>query len=198
MASKYSSVKEKQNIWYQNNKDKARINNLKYRQSHREICAEREKIYKNSLNGRIRGLLVSSKKYAQQRNQEFSITYDDVLDLWNKQQHLCAISKVEMQLDSGTRKNKNYFRISIDRIDNSIGYVKNNIQLVCFAVNQIKSDFTLDEFKFWIKTISSQAFDKKEGSTTIPKGSRPKLVETPGPSNEGEDIVSSIQQCIAA
>lgn len=152
---------EKYQIWYQNNKDKAMINQNNYRARHREKIREREKTYKNSFNGRLRALLGSSNKYAKQRKQEFSITYEDLIELWNLQEGLCSITKIPMQLESGTRQNKNYYRISIDRIDNSIGYTRENIHLVCFAVNQMKSDLTMKEFKFWIKTISSEAFCKE-------------------------------------
>jgi hypothetical protein len=93
------------------------------------------------------------------------------MQLWEKQKGRCAVTNLPMELTAGTRKKKNYFRVSIDRINNDIGYTKENVQFVCFAVNQMKSDLTVDEFKFWIQTISSQAFNMKEGSTTIPKGS---------------------------
>ena len=37
--------------------------------------------------------------------------------------------------------------ISVDRIDSSGGYTRDNIQLVCMAVNQMKSD--LDDNTFY-------------------------------------------------
>jgi hypothetical protein len=55
--------KAKWKAWYEKNPDKARINNNKYRQSHKELVAKRERKYKDSLNGRFRGLLTSSKVY---------------------------------------------------------------------------------------------------------------------------------------
>ena len=41
--------------------------------------------------------------------------------------------------------NKKY-KASIDRIDSSKGYIKNNIQLVGWIVNQAKSDLSNKEF----------------------------------------------------
>jgi hypothetical protein len=39
--------------------------------------------------------------------------------------------------------------LSVDRINPNEGYTENNTQLVCMAINQMKSDFTNDEiYKF--------------------------------------------------
>jgi hypothetical protein len=43
--------------------------------------------------------------------------------------------------------------LSIDRIDSKKGYIKDNIQFVCMAVNQMKSDLTLDELYFFCESI---------------------------------------------
>jgi hypothetical protein len=43
--------------------------------------------------------------------------------------------------------------LSIDRIDSKKGYIKDNIQFVCMAINQMKSDLTLDELYFFCENI---------------------------------------------
>ena len=43
--------------------------------------------------------------------------------------------------------------LSVDRIDSSLGYIKGNIQLVCMAVNQMKSDLTVEQLKYFCKSI---------------------------------------------
>jgi hypothetical protein len=66
-----------------------------------------------------------------------------------------------MNLETHHRKKANPFKASLDRIDSSRGYTEDNVQWVCWSVNQMKSDKTKEEFEFWIKTlykaISSQA-----------------------------------------
>ena len=54
----------------------------------------------------------------------------------------CVISKIKMtyEFDNG----RNPYNISIDQINPNNGYTEDNIQLVCMAVNQLKSDFTKD------------------------------------------------------
>jgi len=36
--------------------------------------------------------------------------------------------------------------VSIDRIDSTKGYSKDNVQLVCMAANQMKNDLSMEEF----------------------------------------------------
>lgn len=72
-------------------------------------------------------------------------------ELWIKQKGVCAISGVEM---SATVFNgRTFTNLSVDRIDSTKGYLKNNVQLVCMAVNQMKSDLTNEELLFFCKKI---------------------------------------------
>ncbi len=76
---------------------------------------------------------------------------DYLLELWEKQNHLCALTKIEMTalLFNGRTPTN----MSVDRIDSTKGYTKDNIQLVCMAVNQMKSDLTYSELLFFCKNI---------------------------------------------
>ncbi len=58
--------------------------------------------------------------------------------------------------------NKNLKTISIDRIDSSKGYVRGNVQLVCWVVNQMKNDLTNDELTEWCTKVSKMAKRKKK------------------------------------
>ena len=39
------------------------------------------------------------------------------------------------------------------RIDPSLGYIKGNLQLVCMAVNQMKNDLTIEQLKYFCRSI---------------------------------------------
>jgi len=43
--------------------------------------------------------------------------------------------------------------LSVDKIDCKLPYSKNNIQLVCMAVNQMKSDMTIAQLIYFCKNI---------------------------------------------
>jgi hypothetical protein len=49
--------------------------------------------------------------------------------------------------------------ISIERVDNSVGYVKDNIALVCLACNMMKYTLDLKELLNWCKIITKHNED---------------------------------------
>ena len=67
--------------------------------------------------------------------------FDIYEELWNKQNGFCAISGIPMTLN--VDKGRNPYNVSVDQINPSGGYTKDNIQLVCMCVNQLKSDFDM-------------------------------------------------------
>ena len=85
---------------------------------------------------------LNARDRAKSKKRLFDISKEDLMDLWNKQEGKCAISKIPMtfNIDSG----RNPYNVSIDQINPSQGYTKDNIQLVCMCVNQLKSDFDMN------------------------------------------------------
>jgi hypothetical protein len=47
--------------------------------------------------------------------------------------------------------------ISIDRIDSSVGYVRDNVQFVCDVANRMKQDLSQKELLVWCKRILGAA-----------------------------------------
>lgn len=80
-----------------------------------------------------------ARKGAVKRHIDFSITADDIIALWKKQKGLCKLSNIPMTLNHGTMTLQNPTKVSIDRIDSTIGYHVGNIQLVTWQVNCAKS-----------------------------------------------------------
>lgn len=118
------------------------IQNRKARQNY----SDEQKLYK-TLQARV----LNAKTRAKNKNIPCTITKDYILDLWNKQEGLCAISKIPMtyELDSG----RVFTNVSIDQIRYGEGYTEDNVQLVCSAVNQLKSDWDIDTVLYICKQI---------------------------------------------
>jgi hypothetical protein len=133
--------------------------------SYREKNGER--YYENQKRRRLdEGVFVSQTFYniktrAQKKGLEVDITRDYLLETLQATEYKCAVTGITFDRNSSGRKKANAFRASVDRIDSNKGYTKDNIRWVCWAVNQMKSDRTDEEFKFWVETlykaISSQA-----------------------------------------
>ncbi len=71
------------------------------------------------------------------KNTESNITYLDLEELYNKQKGRCFYSNVPLTLDG--KHSPDY--LSVDRIDASKGYTKENIVLCTIACNFLKSNY---------------------------------------------------------
>lgn len=82
---------------------------------------------------------------AKKHNLEFNITAGDVVI-----PKVCPI--LEVPLVIGTKGNYEYSP-SIDRIDNTKGYIKGNIQIISKKANSMKNSATKEELKMFCKNI---------------------------------------------
>ncbi len=84
------------------------------------------------------------------------LTKNDCMEILEKQNYRCALTGIELTciLEKGKVCKTN---ASIDRIDPKGGYTKNNIQLVCAAINKFRIDTPLDEFIDWCKKVANYA-----------------------------------------
>jgi hypothetical protein len=80
------------------------------------------------------------------RDKEIDITIDDLKEIWEKQDGVCPYLGVKLHINSygKIRKNSTY-SASVDRIDSSKGYVKDNIQWISRAINFLKNDMSENE-----------------------------------------------------
>jgi len=89
------------------------------------------------------------KKGAQNRKIQFSISIVELWKLFLRQNRKCALSKLPLSLSR-----KEGITASVDRIDNTLGYVKGNVQWVHQDINFMKQDFTQSEFIRYCQLIS--------------------------------------------
>lgn len=105
--------------------------------------------------------LYNLKTRACKKGLEVTVTSEFLTELLQKSDYRCSVTGLEMNLETHPRKKANPFKASLDRINSTKGYTQDNVQWVCWAVNQMKPDKTEEEFEFWIKAlykaISSQA-----------------------------------------
>jgi hypothetical protein len=99
-------------------------------------------------------VLSDSAKRARNNGWDFNLDREYLVELWNKQTGRCAVSGIEMQTQSGTLKNKNPYRASLDRINNEKGYVKGNVRFTTHWVNNAKSTWPENIFEDFVVSIS--------------------------------------------
>ncbi len=109
----------------------------------------KEKINKQKRESRLRNisavLLKGCKDRALKKGIEFNITLEDIV--------IPKICPILLQpIIQGTKDNYK-FSPSVDRIDNTKGYIKGNIQIISMKANTIKNSATVEElllFAEWI------------------------------------------------
>jgi len=102
--------------------------------------------------------------YAAGRKRD-KLSRDELLILLEKQNYKCAISGLDLtcQLEKGVRC---WTNASVDRIDAGGPYTKDNIQLVCRAVNSWRSDMPLELFITVCKAVANnnqESLEVKDG-----------------------------------
>lgn len=128
-----------------------------YRDNHDARCRKCRNIQTNNRKkhyseetGLIKMLqmrFLAARDRSKKKNIPFNITKEYLKELWDKQEGKCAISGIKMSFEQcNGRTNTN---VSIDQINHKDGYTVGNVQLVCMAVNQMKSDMLMEDlYKF--------------------------------------------------
>jgi len=98
--------------------------------------------------GGVPGKVISRlRNGATKRALCFEITIEDISDQYNKQHQKCALSGLPLLWGVDA---------SVDRIDSSIGYTKDNIQIVHKTINMMKRDIVQEEFIMFCKRIAEE------------------------------------------
>lgn len=83
-----------------------------------------------------------------------TLSQDFLYSLYEKQNGLCALSKIPMTFIHGIGRTRT--NLSVDRIDSSKEYTEDNVQLVCGIVNIMKGNMTIIELKYWCEKICQE------------------------------------------
>lgn len=99
---------------------------------------------------------LSIKRGAKERNLKFNITIKYIWDLFIQQNKKCAISKEELNFaKTSYDHNKGLTTASLDRIDNTKGYIESNVQWLHKKVNRMKWDLCQKDFIDLCKKIAA-------------------------------------------
>lgn len=114
-----------------------------------------------NLRVQMQYLIATSKDSCRKRGiTDHEIDADYLEKLFIEQNGLCAVSGMELTLKSG--QGCVATNVSIDRIDNAIGYKKGNIQLLCRSVNSLKMNMSGDDFNNFMDKMSINWINKRK------------------------------------
>lgn len=83
------------------------------------------------------------------KNKSTGLTTFDLIDIWNKQKGVCPYTNIKLKLATHTTRPTKQLDVfqyaSIDRIDSSGKYTKDNIEFVSLGINFLKNKFTKEQ-----------------------------------------------------
>lgn len=103
---------------------------------------------RNQLRSYLRAKLGIARKAARDRSHVINITLDDLLELYEAQDHKCALTGIDMVPEPNCHES-----ISIDRINNANGYTRENIRLTTRFANLARSTLSDKAFFDFIAKI---------------------------------------------
>jgi hypothetical protein len=101
----------------------------------------------------------------KRRFKDYNITLQDLKEQWEKQKGICPYSKIELILTTSKTNIDIRYRASLDRIDSSKGYTKDNIQFVSTAINYMKSTMSHEDTIDFLNQISKNISCHQEDQT---------------------------------
>jgi len=101
---------------------------------------------------KMRSLISKYKRSARKRGLEWNLTEEQFKEITQQNCHYCG-AKPNNISKNYTTFNGDYVYNGIDRVDNTKGYMINNVVPCCKICNRAKNDLPLKEFKEWVKRI---------------------------------------------
>lgn len=101
-----------------------------------------------SLEQRLRYKASMMAAHARERGIAWNLTEQDIIDMWNQQKGLSAYSGRRMALTIGRGLIHRNWVVSIDRLDPSLGYEKDNVVLCRYDENRQKAQKNFFDVEF--------------------------------------------------
>lgn len=119
----------------------------------KELCKRKDNKFRKPLGEASRNCLYKSyKDNAFKRKLQFNIDLNTFDKLTSDNCYFCDI-KPYQKIDKANKRNGDYIYNGIDRINNNLGYTKENSVSCCGICNRAKNNLSLEDFYLWIKRI---------------------------------------------
>jgi hypothetical protein len=130
------AIKARKKLRYHQDIEKTRENNRLWYEKNKHAILQNQKLRRQTFEGWRKMVWQSVRARAAELNLDFNLTHEDIPPL---PEH-CPLLGIPLEL--GVRAPGS---ASLDRIDNTQGYVKGNVQIISDRANRLKRDASLDE-----------------------------------------------------
>ena len=164
-------------------REKDKIAQAKYRREHPEEYKEKRLAYQEKNHDKIKAydkhrmlnrpeyfLFSGARKRARNKKLEFNITEQDIKYLLDNTP-ICPLRKINFERGINHIPTDN--SITLDRIDSTKGYIKDNIQIISHRANNVKQDVNLFLFKIIVEKLKKYKVEEH----TIDNDTRKIIIE---------------------
>ena len=143
-------IKAQKKRYYENNKDKFR---QRY-QENKERIAQNAKKSRTGKEGYIKTMICSAKTRAKAKNWDFDLDLDFLLEVTGD---YCPVDGLPFDWNRELDQDNSLPLTipSLDRIDSSQGYTKNNVIIIGDKWNRWKNNMSLDDLELLVKYVRS-------------------------------------------
>ena len=92
------------------------------------------------------------------RNIDFDLESNTLYELYEKQNGKCYYTGIDITHNLGC---SDYDSISVERLEPSMGYTKNNVVLAAFNINSLKGMMSENQFKLFLDRIIPNLIEYK-------------------------------------
>jgi hypothetical protein len=110
-----------------------------------EYSKDRRQKYKNDDKFRLGKLLESARVRAKRKNIVCDLTLNDLCEIFPKDR-VCPVLGINLYWGNSGKGNRNNSP-SLDKIDPNGGYTKDNVCIISWRANMLKSDATFEEIE---------------------------------------------------
>jgi|TARA_Y100000287_G_C14233791_1_gene363524 hypothetical protein len=117
----------------------------------REKCL----IYPNIMFGRA---VANARSRALKKNLPFDLSKEDVMDMFERQQGKCFYSGIKLNVvKSDASRTHDPFKMSLDCVNPSLGYVRGNVVWCAYCVNALKLKMSAEDMVNVCRSIVKKA-----------------------------------------
>ncbi len=135
-------------------KDCNKIYAREYRATRRAKANQSAIASRNRLHWTVR-LQRGSKSSANTRKLEHSISVEDIQSIWESQNGKCYWLGIALDESNGL-PDRHPLKPSLDRLDNSRGYVRENVVITSTFANLGRSNTTVEDFSEFLNVLKQE------------------------------------------
>lgn len=153
-------IKEMNTTWYQRNKEKVILRQREYYKANRDAI-----IKKQTASLRLRTqkywysfVLHEARRRAKKLGVEFDLTKEDIKNI----PLVCEVFKTPLIGHWRDGKGRADNKPTLDRINSAGGYTKDNVRIISWRANRLKSDGTLAELEQIVEYMKRNATNSND------------------------------------